>query len=133
MYQTRKASLVVSFALLLFGAPAANAAGWYDDEYAQCREGPTVAIVQCVEHLTEAWQARLDQAYQALLSRQGSPERKAALEDTQRLWRAYRQANCAFYGQGPGSMAAIEAAECMRVLTSRRARELEQTAGIAPP
>lgn len=49
MHEIRIAALAAAFALLLFGAPAANATDWYDDEYAQCREGPTVAIVQCVE------------------------------------------------------------------------------------
>lgn len=65
-------------------------------------------------------------AFQALLARQGSAEHRGMLESAQRLWGAYRQANCTFYGQGPGTIAAVEAAECRRVLTRRRSLELEQ-------
>jgi uncharacterized protein YecT (DUF1311 family) len=132
IYDIRKTATRAMLVALLFGAPTAHAADLYDHEYAQCREGTTVSIVQCVDRLTETWQARLDQAYQTLLARQSSSERKAALEEAQRLWRAYRHASCAFYRQGPGSITAIEAAECRRVLTSRRARELEQAAGVEP-
>ncbi|MGQ4878881.1 lysozyme inhibitor LprI family protein [Billgrantia sp. LNSP4103-1] len=127
-----KAVTVAVFSMLLSCAATAPVGDWYDDEYSKCREGTTVAIVRCVDRLTEAWQTRLDQAYQALLARQGSADRRDTLDDAQRLWHAFRQANCTFYGQGPGTIASVEAAECRRVLTRRRALELEQAAGAEP-
>ena len=51
------------------------------------------------------------------------------LREAQRLWIRYRDANCAYYGAGPGSIAAIEAAECLRSMTRSRTLELEEMAG----
>ena len=114
-----KVVLAAAIAALL-----ATGAGWYDDEYAQCR-GTTAATVQCLDRLTTQWQARLDRAYNDALALQETPEREDRLREAQRLWTEYRAANCNFYREGQGTIAAIEAAECMRVLTARRALELE--------
>ncbi len=45
--------------------------------------------------------------------------------DAQRLWIQYRDANCLYYGMGEGTIAGIDAGECMRNMTQARARELE--------
>lgn len=126
----RKAAIAAALAVIIF-CPAGAAAEWYGSAFAQC-EGTTAATVQCLDRLTASWQARLGRAYEKLHAQQDTPERKAALEQAQRRWAAYRRANCLFYRQGPGSIAAIKAAECMRVLTRRRALDLEQAAGQEP-
>lgn len=125
-HETRKAAAMAALALITLW-PAGAKADWYGSAFAQCA-GTTAATVQCLDQLTANAQDRLDRAYDALLTAMGTPEREAALEQAQRRWEAYREANCLYYRQGAGSIAALEAAECMRVLTSRRARELEQAA-----
>ena len=37
----------------------------------------------------------------------------------------YRDANCLYYGLGEGTIARLDAGECMRSMTEARARELE--------
>ena len=59
----------------------------------------------------------------------GAEGRSAAQHDqlraAQRLWIQYRDANCLYYGLGEGTIARIDAGECMRSMTEARARELE--------
>jgi uncharacterized protein YecT (DUF1311 family) len=47
------------------------------------------------------------------------------LRAAQRLWIQYRDANCLYYGLGEGTIAWLDAGECMRSMTEARARELE--------
>lgn len=124
---SRKAAGAAAFASLLFGSAAADAEGWYEGEYARC-DGTTIDIVQCLDRRTAAWQARLEQAYGALLAQEPAPDRNEQLQQAQERWADYRKANCTYYRAGSGTIAAIEAAECMRVLTMQRALELEQAA-----
>jgi uncharacterized protein YecT (DUF1311 family) len=49
-----------------------------------------------------------------------------ALRNVQRLWIKYRDANCGFYAEAPGSISQVAAAECLRLMTKQRALELEQ-------
>jgi uncharacterized protein YecT (DUF1311 family) len=100
--------------------PVAAHADWYGPEYRQC-QGTTAALVACLDRLTRQWDGRLNKAYQERLR-----ERPDELRAAQRLWIEYRNANCRHYREGPGSIAAIEGAECMRVMTRQRALELEQ-------
>lgn len=77
--------------------------------------------MQCLDQLAEQWATRMQDALAALSAGQGADVLRLAQEH----WTAYRRANCSYYRQRPGSIAAIEAAECMCVLTKRRALELE--------
>ena len=47
------------------------------------------------------------------------------LRAAQRLWIQYRDANCLYYGLGEGTIARLDAGECMRSMTKARAKELE--------
>ena len=47
------------------------------------------------------------------------------LRAAQRLWVQYRDANCLYYGMGEGTIARLDAGECMRSMTEARAREFE--------
>jgi uncharacterized protein YecT (DUF1311 family) len=38
---------------------------------------------------------------------------------------AYRDANCLYYRMGEGTIAQLDAGECMRSMTESRAKELE--------
>ena len=53
------------------------------------------------------------------------PQQHDQLRAAQRLWIQYRDANCLYYGLGEGTIARIDAGECMRSMTEARARELE--------
>jgi uncharacterized protein YecT (DUF1311 family) len=63
-------------------------------------------------------------SYQKALKDAG-PARREQLRAVQRLWIQYRDANCLYYDMGEGTIARIEAGECMRRMTEARARELE--------
>lgn len=117
---------IAAAGLLLCALPnPAMADDWYGDEYRPCgQQATTVAIVDCVAGLYESWDGKLNTAYGDAMSHL-APERAAALRDVQRAWLAYRDANCAFYRTGEGTIASIEAATCMFALTRDRARELE--------
>lgn len=114
-----------------FAPPALAASGpafdapWYDAEYKSCDQDTTPEIVACVSGKAKAWQARLDTALKSLLAHQ-RPAQQERLKAAQKAWSAYRDANCSYYANGEGTIARVEAAECQRVLTQQRARELEQ-------
>lgn len=99
---------------------------WYGPEYQQCTRQTTVGLAACIRELTNAWERQLAKAYQALSATLRPGPQRASLQKAQRLWAAYRNANCGFYGAGAGSISRIAAAECMRVMTKDRARELMQ-------
>lgn len=104
-----------------------SSADWYGDEYQRC-EGTTVDTIQCVNGLRDEWDARLNAAYRQVMESEGKLQ-KSALRDAQRKWIAYRDANCAYYAGGQGSISRIEAAVCDYALTRDRARELEMMLG----
>src|SRR5207302_8037758 len=84
----------------------------------------TQEIVQCLDGRTKFWDDRLNAAYQRVLSSL-SQHRREQLRAAERLWIQYRDANCAYYAGGEGTISRIDAAECMRHMTQQRARELE--------
>lgn len=128
MLRLRLAATALLAALLLSPLLAATATAqerWYGGAYQRCSGGSTVEIIECTGRLTAKWDKRLNAAYRKLMATlpKGSAQQ---LRDVQRLWIRYRDANCGYYRSGAGTIAAIEAAECMRVLTANRAAELEQ-------
>ena len=92
----------------------------------RCRNGSTVAIVNCVNAATKVWDRRLNNAYRAALAGVDAGQR-TPLQVAQRLWIQYRDANCRFYAAREGSLRDVEAAECMRSMTQQRACESEAT------
>jgi len=64
-------------------------------------------------------------AYQEAMKNAASPAQHDQLRTAQRLWIQYRDANCLYYRMGEGTIAMIDAAECMHKMTEARARELE--------
>lgn len=119
----------VAVALAVAGQAAASDAveHWYGGEYQSC-SGSTIEIIGCVDGLRDRWDERLNYAYRKVLDG-NSPQRRAGLRDVQRRWVAYRDANCAYYAGGEGSIARIEAAVCEYVQTRDRAQELEMMLG----
>jgi uncharacterized protein YecT (DUF1311 family) len=95
-----------------------------DQEGEQSCDGSTYQMVECLKEKTAQWDKRLNIAYQKAL--EGAPNaQRDQLRDAQRLWIQYRDANCLYYGLGEGTIARLEAGECMRNMTEARAKELE--------
>jgi len=90
----------------------------------QACDGDTFQMVDCLKAKTAQWDKRMTTAYQQAIKDAGQQQREQ-LRAAQRLWIQYRDANCLYYGMGEGTIARIDAGECMRNMTEARARELE--------
>ena len=98
-------------------------AGDQGDPEKSC-DGNTYEMVECLKAGTAQWDKRMTIAYQRAL-KDAAARQHDQLRAAQRLWIQYRDANCLYYGLGEGSIARIDAGECMRSMTEARARELE--------
>jgi uncharacterized protein YecT (DUF1311 family) len=107
----------------LIGAAVSAFAGDPGDPEATC-DGSTYEMVDCLKAKTAYWDKRMTIAYQAIL-KDALPKQREQLRVAQRLWIQYRDANCLYYGLGEGTIARIEAGECMRKMTEDRAREFD--------
>ena len=87
-------------------------------------DGNTFQMVECLKAKTAQWDKRLNAAYQKALQ-DAQPAQRDPLRAAQRLWIQYRDANCLYYGLGEGTIARLDAGECMRSMTEARAKELE--------
>jgi uncharacterized protein YecT (DUF1311 family) len=91
---------------------------------AQTCNGNTFEMVECLKAQTAQWDKRMTIAYQQAL-KDAAPQRRDQLRAAQRLWIQYRDANCLFYSLEEGTIARLDAGECVRSMTEARARELE--------
>ena len=114
--------LVLSSLIVAFAGPDAGAE-WYGPDYRQCAGQPTAQLVACVNDHVAHWDRELNRTYQELINRL-PPRQQERLRAAQRLWIQYRDANCGFYAAGEGSIASVEAAECLRAMTQIRYNEL---------
>ena len=114
-------TLVAAASLCLLAS--AVQAGDQGDPIKSC-DGNTFEMVECLKAKTAQWDKRMTSAYQQAL-KDAVPQQREQLRAAQRLWIAYRDANCLYYGLGEGTIAWIDAGECMRSMTEARARELE--------
>ena len=115
--------LLITIAAMAALAPAAHAADKADGG-AGCDGVSTPEIVNCVMAKTAQWDKRMNAAYQKAM-KEDEPKRQEQLRTAQRLWIQFRDANCLYFDMGEGTIARIDAAECMRNMTEARARELE--------
>jgi uncharacterized protein YecT (DUF1311 family) len=93
-------------------------------ESEQSCDGNTFQMVECLKGKTAQWDKRLNIAYQKAVQ-DAQPAQRDQLRAAQRLWVQYRDANCLYYGLGEGTIARLDAGECMRSMTEARAKELE--------
>jgi uncharacterized protein YecT (DUF1311 family) len=116
--------LAVAATFMMFVISSANSeTDLYGPEHQNCAGGSTPEIEECLARYTKAWDARLNAAYRELLN--GNPE-AGSLRSAQRLWLQFRDANCRYYGLGEGTIVRVQAAACLRYMTSQRAQELEE-------
>jgi uncharacterized protein YecT (DUF1311 family) len=114
---------MIVMAAMVLAAPATHA-GDKHDAGAGCDGVSTPEIVNCVMAKTAQWDKRMNAAYQKAM-KEDEPKRQEQLRTAQRLWIQFRDANCLYFDMGEGTIARIDAAECMRNMTEARARELE--------
>jgi uncharacterized protein YecT (DUF1311 family) len=112
----------IAVALVCLPAWLADAGDQGDPE--QSCDGNTFQMVECLKAKTAQWDKRMNIAYQQAL-KDAVPQQLEQLRAAQRLWIQYRDANCLYYGLGEGTIARLDAGECMRSMTEARARELE--------
>lgn len=97
-------------------------------QYSACMDkaaGVTANMVDCIGVETKLQDNRLNKAYKEVIG-QISPSRKKELQDVQRSWIKYRDANCKFYADPDGgTMAALRVNDCFMSATASRAREIE--------
>lgn len=115
----RKLTVAASIGLLASAVHAGDQA----NPASSC-DGSTVEMVECLRAKTAQSDKRMNAAYQQAL-KDGVPKQLEQLRAAQRLWIQYRDANCLYYGLGEGTIAQVNAGECMRSMTEARARELE--------
>ncbi len=85
----------------------------------------TMYMIDCMTEENSSQDKRLNRAYKSLMETL-SAERKKKLQEAQRAWIKYRDANCDYYNDPEGgSMARIGANNCVLDATARRAQELE--------
>lgn len=113
---------VVGLVAILALAPAVHAAALSEDG-PSC-DGNTFQMVECLKAKTAQWDKRLNAAYQKAVQ-DAQPAQREQLRAAQRLWIQYRDANCLYYGMGEGTIARLDAGECMRSMTEARAKEFE--------
>jgi uncharacterized protein YecT (DUF1311 family) len=85
----------------------------------------TTDIVECLATQAAVWDRRLSVAYQKLLDSLPA-RRRDRLRNAQRLWIQFRDANCAYFASRSGTIARVEASQCLLRLTTARAIELEE-------
>lgn len=100
-------------------------------QFTSCMEesgDTTQGMVECIGAETQRQDARLNKAYKALAVKL-SVERQKQLQGAQRAWIRFRDGNCNFYyDPDGGSLARVNANECMMTMTAHRAKELENLA-----
>jgi uncharacterized protein YecT (DUF1311 family) len=118
----------IIFTCLLFGPAAFAEEGNLSKQFSACMDkagGVTASMIDCMSTETKQQDAKLNKAYKDVLSLL-SPNRKRQLQEAQRLWIKYREANCKFYyDPDGGTMARVSANNCFMTATADRAKELE--------
>lgn len=105
-------------------APAHRAAK--PDCYATAMTQP--AINACAAADAAEADRKLNRSYQALLCYLDD-DQKARLKVVQRAWIAFRDADCAYWSSGGGSMMPMNEYQCIADLSTQRAKELD----LLPP
>ncbi|WP_395610575.1 lysozyme inhibitor LprI family protein [Pseudomonas sp. B22129] len=97
----------------------------------KCMDGAntTADMVNCNAKEAKVQDDRLNKAYKTALAAQEG-DRKQKLQDVQRLWIKYRDANCGFAGSATGgTIDQVNGSGCLLDMTQTRAQELEDLVG----
>lgn len=88
-----------------------------------CMAEDTVGMVECQKRDLAIWDGRLNREYRAAMQRVG-PVSHTKLRKAQRLWIAFRDANCGVYAAHGGTIRALLGGSCMVRMTRERTLEL---------
>ncbi len=88
-------------------------------------------LTMCAADEAKAAEARLKASYEAAL-KYVEPEDRPQFDKVQDAWAAYRDADCALWGGGGGSIAPMNASVCLASLDNERADELDGWPPNAP-
>ena len=121
-------ALTLVAAAALSGAAVSTWAG-EQGEPGACT-GSTAEMVDCLNAQRVHWDKELTIAYQRAM-KAATPQERTLLRDAERAWIKYRDANCAYYAAGEGTIARVNAAACLRDMTQKRAEELS-SGGAGP-
>ena len=129
-------SLLAPFAistLLLAFCGSAYAADNHDSPaYKKCMdasEGVTVNMLDCMATEIKLQDVRLNKAYKAAMT-VIEGDKTSQLQNVQRMWLKYRDANCGFVGSlTGGTIDSINAGSCVLEMTRTRGQELENLVG----
>jgi uncharacterized protein YecT (DUF1311 family) len=119
----------VASALLLALCGSASAAD--NAALKKCMDGAntTADMVSCNAKEANLQDERLNKAFKTALAAQEGA-RKQQLQDVQRLWIKYRDANCSFAGSATGgTIDQVNGSGCLLDMTQTRAQELEDLVG----
>jgi uncharacterized protein YecT (DUF1311 family) len=86
----------------------------------------TADIVECLAIQAAVWERRLNAAYQKLIDDLPA-RRRDRLRSAQRIWLQFRDANCAYFASRDGTIARVDAGQCLLRLNAGRAIELEES------
>jgi uncharacterized protein YecT (DUF1311 family) len=130
-YVSQGAGVLFLGATLLVGAIRAGAAEQpeFSPAYAQCLDKAGAvdpAVLECMSAEWAVQDRRLNASYKAIMAKL-SPERKKQLQEAQRSWLKFVEANCGFYDDPNGGTSARQVAnECEIRARSHRASELDE-------
>lgn len=86
------------------------------------------AVLECIGNEHEVQDRKLNSSYKTLMAKLDAP-RKKQLQEAQRLWLKYAEANCEFYYDPDGGTSArMMSAQCSVDARAQRAGELEDLA-----
>lgn len=125
-----KSHMFLLSALVVASLPQAASAveAGQSKQFSTCMDksgGVTLNMIECIVAENKTQDARLNKAYKAL-SAALPPARKSQLQEAQRAWIKFRDANCSFYDDPDGgSIARVSANDCVMRATTERAHELE--------
>jgi uncharacterized protein YecT (DUF1311 family) len=86
----------------------------------------TADIVECLAIQSAVWERRLNAAYQKLMDDLPA-RRRDRLRSAQQIWLQFRDANCAYFASRDGTIARVDAGQCLLRLNAGRAIELEES------
>jgi uncharacterized protein YecT (DUF1311 family) len=123
-----KRTTLLGFSMLIFSPvlyAGDNDLSW---QYSNCMDrsgGVTVNMLDCIAAETDRQDTRLNNAYKRTMASLNAT-RKKQLQEVQRIWIRYRDANCDFYADpNGGTIATVNSNSCYMEATAERATELE--------
>lgn len=123
-----KKSLAAALSICCITTPSLAHEIGLSKQFSVCMDnsgGITAEMLNCSSTEIKLQDTRLNKAYKEVMA-QLPPLRKKQLQDAQRAWIKYRDANCNFYDDPDGgTMASVSSSDCFMSATASRAKEIE--------